>query len=1268
MSATSQAVEPTIQKEKTLCLTMIVLNESKIIRTCLESIADYLDYWVIHDTGSTDGTPEIIEEFFAERGISGEIHHTPWKDFGYNRTQGLLTSRGKADYCILLDADFIAHVHDKNFKKKLSSPGYLLRYKGGLDYRQILLIEAKHNWAYYGVTHEYIDTRPQLPVEITEMLTIEHTGEGSNRSEKFLRDVNLLTRGLKEEPDNARYWFYLAQSYKDWGKYDEAIEAYKKRVAFPAWDEEVFYSYYQIAMSKKRRGDDFYDYLGDYLKAWKARPSRIEPLYQVLDDCAHDPKLADIGYQIGMLNSHLTYPSFDLLFIEKPLYEWMYLDMLSTAAHTAGKYKEALELTERLIQENRFPDGQKQRFMTNLQLLRQKVESSGQSVLPVNPYRFRRINVTNKTNRVAVIIANYNMRERTDNLVNTIYRRSSWPTDIIVVDNGSDQVAPSRFTAVNLTKNVQTTHAWFAGLNYADSLEVLEGFKYLSYVFVITSGELMDQVNDPIKSLAEVLVQNQEAVGVHPALTIDSTTHWKQLIYQHPPQLRQTNMIDNIFSMYRADWFNSIGRFEKTMTYAWGIDIETSYLARASGKKLFVHDGVLIRKISNIGYKLGRMGMSSRDRFENASKQMNAYMVGKYGENYGQVLDSNCFPERVSNLQPPEEQLEGLYRLMMNFEKMEGPHQQLIEFLYRTHHRYFSLQQPRVLEIGMTRENYPHMNSTEKLWQICQVYGYQFTSVDIDPLVVDANRKRLGSHSKLNLVCQKGEDYCKSLQGPVHFVYLDAFDFVTKPDHEDVSRVARYQELLGQKITNQNSARMHLDCCREIISKMAVGGIICLAEPKYKAKTAIPFLLDHGFNIIRETEKSILLQKTSQRPVTDRSLTSTPHSGQISKPLETSNSVGDKKALNQSELKQNYVVTLLGYKNSRPRHTNWYPWFRFQDVFSTLGYQVEWVELDELKERRHHMRRRLFICWNEPTSIELIQSGLVRKDDIIFQKLTSLGKGMNDVNWGTDPYKWCKEWHWPLYQTVEKLYDQGYNIYGFGCKTRSEPFPEKNRIVKKLEEAGRLFWINWGTTMYNYDKLRKMKPVMEGFNHSIGFVGSKWGVVGRGNIDQWDKYMQPLVDKYPDSCSLHGSGLGSMPENGRAGEILRESKLCPIIHAPSWVAEEGIQDRFWSVFASGRFGVCDNPGVYEFFDKDEVVVETDPEKYVERSIYFLEHPEEQLPYIEKVQKKIREKYNWYVRWAEILNQVLPSEYQKLNDGDEHVDRITKMLDVTAPFL
>ena len=57
-------------KVPTLCLNMIVRNESRIIRRLLESVCGVIDSYCICDTGSTDNTVEIIETFFQEKGIS----------------------------------------------------------------------------------------------------------------------------------------------------------------------------------------------------------------------------------------------------------------------------------------------------------------------------------------------------------------------------------------------------------------------------------------------------------------------------------------------------------------------------------------------------------------------------------------------------------------------------------------------------------------------------------------------------------------------------------------------------------------------------------------------------------------------------------------------------------------------------------------------------------------------------------------------------------------------------------------------------------------------------------------------------------------------------------------------------------------------------------------------------------------------------------------------------------------------------------------------
>ena len=93
--------------KKTICLTMIVKNEAHLILECFRHLSKYItfDYWVINDNGSTDGTQKLIKDYFAEKGIPGELDETPWKDFAFNRTLAFKRAFEKTDYAFVWDAD-----------------------------------------------------------------------------------------------------------------------------------------------------------------------------------------------------------------------------------------------------------------------------------------------------------------------------------------------------------------------------------------------------------------------------------------------------------------------------------------------------------------------------------------------------------------------------------------------------------------------------------------------------------------------------------------------------------------------------------------------------------------------------------------------------------------------------------------------------------------------------------------------------------------------------------------------------------------------------------------------------------------------------------------------------------------------------------------------------------------------------------------------------------------------------------------------------------
>ena len=242
-----------------------------------------------------------------------------------------------------------------------------------------------------------------------------------------------------------------------------------------------------------------------------------------------------------------------------------------------------------------------------------------------------------RKDKVAIFIVNYNMPERTDALVGHILDTVKWPYELFVIDNGSNIVPPPRpsiykcVRTIYLDGNVQTTGGWLAGLEEADK----DGSDWLAYWFLITSAEFLEGINDPLAPMAELLVADDNAVGVHPALTADSTTAWTHLISRNGNlKPRRTWMIDNIASLYRADWFDANGRFDPMLKYAWGIDLETCFKAREQGRSLWVDERSQIKKVTNIGYDMGRMNMNAPTREQLAGANMAEVLSGRYGPNW----------------------------------------------------------------------------------------------------------------------------------------------------------------------------------------------------------------------------------------------------------------------------------------------------------------------------------------------------------------------------------------------------------------------------------------------------------------------------------------------------------------------------------------------------------------------------------------------------------------------------------------------------------
>jgi glycosyltransferase involved in cell wall biosynthesis len=328
--------------DPSICLCMIVKNEAAVIARCLASVRDLLSYWVISDTGSTDGTQDLIRA--ALDGIPGELHEEPWLNFGHNRTLNLRHARGKADYLLLIDADMV--VQRLGALPALRADSYLLRHAGDTEYRIKRLVSGRLPWRYEGATHEYLTTdAADVQANLDELL-IEHRADGGSRADKFTRDERLLREDLLRDPDNSRAVFYLAQTVRDLGRPAEAIELYSRRASMAGWSEEVYYSLLQVGILTAESGD-LPGGIDALLRAWEERPRRLEACYELCSrlrlagryQAAHAFAAAGIDREM---------PD-DLLFTSPWVYRWGMLFEYSITSYWVGDARASLDACDRLL-------------------------------------------------------------------------------------------------------------------------------------------------------------------------------------------------------------------------------------------------------------------------------------------------------------------------------------------------------------------------------------------------------------------------------------------------------------------------------------------------------------------------------------------------------------------------------------------------------------------------------------------------------------------------------------------------------------------------------------------------------------------------------------------------------------------------------------------------------------------------------------------------------------------------------------------------------
>jgi len=352
--------------ESLLKLVMIVRNEAAGIGKTLASVKPWIDSWSILDTGSTDGTQDVIRAMLAD--IPGSLYEAPFVDFSTSRNHSMRLAGNDCTYLMNLDAEDILiggaalRAFLSGERESDGAPAFYVMHREGRTYRRVHIVKSDAGWWYSGLVHELLGG-PGKPKMVPDVhLEHEKEPESADRSaRRWKRDVELLSAEVQADPKDDRSWFYLGQSHFALGNYGEAVRAYVRRIELGGWNEEVFYSKWCLARIAEARGDPWPDVQQLHLEAYAQAPHRAEPLASIATAYVRQDKLA-LGYVFAARAYEIPFPSSDCLFVDSSIYEWRAADLLGTTAFYAKAFAIGEEAARKAVA--RRPD--LARLQTNL--------------------------------------------------------------------------------------------------------------------------------------------------------------------------------------------------------------------------------------------------------------------------------------------------------------------------------------------------------------------------------------------------------------------------------------------------------------------------------------------------------------------------------------------------------------------------------------------------------------------------------------------------------------------------------------------------------------------------------------------------------------------------------------------------------------------------------------------------------------------------------------------------------------------------------------
>jgi ADP-heptose:LPS heptosyltransferase/glycosyltransferase involved in cell wall biosynthesis len=219
-----------ITKKPTVCLGMIVRNETRDLPRLMTSIKDAVDDVHIVDTGSTDDTKSIADEIYLDASEpDGRI-----RDFSKARNHYLdAIEKAGSTWVLNLDAD--DELKTPQVIRRMSYwtqfDVFAMRIKsGGGEWNVHRMWKADRGIRYEGRCHEYPKINDLKCLTAVNCLIQHYPDPDANQENANARNLRILTGEWEEEGPKPRTAFYLANTHRDGERWIDAVKWYNKRI------------------------------------------------------------------------------------------------------------------------------------------------------------------------------------------------------------------------------------------------------------------------------------------------------------------------------------------------------------------------------------------------------------------------------------------------------------------------------------------------------------------------------------------------------------------------------------------------------------------------------------------------------------------------------------------------------------------------------------------------------------------------------------------------------------------------------------------------------------------------------------------------------------------------------------------------------------------------------------------------------------------------------------------------------------------------------